>query len=84
MWITCRLCQNCSQGYPQSALACSPGEGPGQKAKSPGFWMNPGLGIGQCSVRVEPVKRLTQPVRYTESDLLVREFTERAALRRTA
>ncbi len=37
-----------------------------------------------AGVRVEPVKRLTQPVRYTESDLLVREFTGRAALRRTA
>ena len=28
-----------------------------------------------CSVRVEPLKPLTQPVLYTEDDLHVRQFT---------
>ena len=28
-----------------------------------------------CSVRVEPLKPLTQPVLYTEEDLHVRQFT---------
>jgi hypothetical protein len=37
-----------------------------------------------AGVKVEPVKRLTQPARYTDRDLLVREFTGRAVLRRTA
>jgi hypothetical protein len=37
-----------------------------------------------AGVKVEPVKRLTQPVCYTERDLHVREFTGRAALRQTA
>jgi hypothetical protein len=35
-------------------------------------------------VKVEPVKRLSQPVFYTESDLCVRQFTGRAARRRSA
>jgi hypothetical protein len=35
-------------------------------------------------VKVEPVKRLSQPSLYTERDLHVREFTGRAALRQTA
>jgi hypothetical protein len=35
-------------------------------------------------VKVEPVKRLSQPVLYTERDLHVREFTPRATLRQTA
>jgi hypothetical protein len=37
-----------------------------------------------AGVKVEPVKRLSQPVLYTESNLHVREFTGRAALRQTA
>ena len=28
-----------------------------------------------CSVRVEPLKPLTQPVLYTEDDLHIRQFT---------
>jgi len=35
-------------------------------------------------VKVEPVKRLTQPAVYTDDDLHVRQFTGRAALRRSA
>lgn len=35
-------------------------------------------------VKIEPLKRLTQPSLYTESDLHVRQFTVRAALRRSA
>jgi hypothetical protein len=35
-------------------------------------------------IKVEPLKRLTQPVLYTERDLNVRQFTGRAALRQTA
>jgi hypothetical protein len=35
-------------------------------------------------VKVEPVKRLSQPTIYTERDLHVRQFTGRAALRRSA
>lgn len=35
-------------------------------------------------VRIEPLKRLTQPSLYTERDLNVRQFTGRAALRQTA
>jgi hypothetical protein len=35
-------------------------------------------------VKVEPVKRLSQPSLYTERDLHVREFTGRAALRQSA
>jgi hypothetical protein len=37
-----------------------------------------------AGVKVEPVKRLSQPALYTERDLHVRLFTGRAALRRTA
>jgi hypothetical protein len=35
-------------------------------------------------IKVEPLKRLTQPLVYTESDLHVRQFTVRAALRQSA
>ena len=35
-------------------------------------------------VKIEPLKRLTQPSLYTERDLHVRQFTGRAALRQTA
>jgi hypothetical protein len=35
-------------------------------------------------VKVEPVKRLSQPILYTEHDLHVREFTGRAARRQSA
>jgi hypothetical protein len=35
-------------------------------------------------VKVEPVKRLSQPVLYTERDLHERQFTARAVLRRSA
>ena len=35
-------------------------------------------------VKVEPLKRLTQPTLYTERDLHVRQFTGRAALRQNA
>ena len=35
----------------------------------------------EMGVKVEPVKRLTQPALYTERDLHVREFTGRAARR---
>jgi len=38
----------------------------------------------EAGVKVEPVKRLSQPSLYTERDLHVREFTGRAALRQTA
>jgi len=37
-----------------------------------------------AGIKVEPVKRLTQPPLYTERDLNVRQFTGRAALLRTA
>jgi len=37
-----------------------------------------------AGVKIEPLKRLTQPSLYTERDLLVRQFTGRAALRQTA
>src|SRR4051812_31803371 len=37
-----------------------------------------------AGVKVEPVKRLSQPLIYTERNLHVREFTGRAALRQTA
>ena len=35
-------------------------------------------------VKVEPVKRLSQPSAYTDRDLRIREFTARAAHRRIA
>ena len=35
-------------------------------------------------VKIEPLKPFTQPVVYTERDLIVRRFTGRAALRQTA
>jgi len=38
----------------------------------------------EMGVKVEPVKRLTQPALYTERDLHVREFTGRAARRQSA
>jgi hypothetical protein len=38
----------------------------------------------KAGVKVEPVKRFSQPELYTERDLHVREFTGRAALRQTA
>jgi hypothetical protein len=38
----------------------------------------------EAGVKIEPVKRLTQPVLYTERVLHLREFTGRAALRQTA
>jgi len=41
------------------------------------------LPIDEKGVKVEPVKRFSQPVLYTERDLHVREFTGRAALRQT-
>ncbi|HEX6463582.1 MAG TPA: hypothetical protein VFZ98_03990, partial [Vicinamibacterales bacterium] len=34
-------------------------------------------------VKIEPLKRFTQPLVYTERDLKVRQFTGRAALRQT-
>jgi hypothetical protein len=37
-----------------------------------------------AGIKIEPLKRLTQPPLYTERDLLVRQFTGRAALRQTA
>jgi hypothetical protein len=37
-----------------------------------------------AGVKVEPVKRVSQPVVYTERDLNLRTFTARAALRQTA
>src|SRR5438874_641601 len=37
-----------------------------------------------AGVKVEPVKRLSQPLLYTERDLHVRHFTGRAALRQSA
>jgi hypothetical protein len=37
-----------------------------------------------AGIKVEPLKRFTQPSLYTERDLHVREFTGRAALRQTA
>jgi hypothetical protein len=42
------------------------------------------LPIEDAGVKVEPVKRLTQPALYTERDLHVRQFTGHAARRRTA
>jgi hypothetical protein len=38
----------------------------------------------KAGVKVEPVKRLSQPLVYTESHLHVRQFTGRAALRQSA
>jgi hypothetical protein len=37
-----------------------------------------------AGIKIEPLKRLTQPALYTERDLNVRHFTGRAALRQTA
>jgi len=37
-----------------------------------------------AGIKIEPLKRLTQPVLYTERDLHVRQFTGRAAHRQTA
>ena len=37
-----------------------------------------------CSVRIEPLKPLTQPVLYTEEDLHIRQFTDRARRRALA
>ena len=37
-----------------------------------------------AGIKVEPLKRLTQPELYTERDIHVRQFTGRAALRQTA
>ena len=42
------------------------------------------LPIDEAGVRVEPVKRLSQPPLYTERDLRVRQFTGRAALQQSA
>src|SRR6185436_3301072 len=38
----------------------------------------------EAGVKVEPVKRLSQPELYTERDLHVRQFTGRAARRQSA
>jgi len=37
-----------------------------------------------AGIKIEPLKRLTQPPLYTERDLHTRQFTVRAALRRSA
>jgi hypothetical protein len=37
-----------------------------------------------AGIKIEPLKRLTQPLIYTERDLKVRQFTRRAALRQNA
>jgi hypothetical protein len=52
----------------------------------PQRYMSPcsALPVEESGVKVEPVKRLSQPLLYTERDLHVRRFTGRVALRQNA
>jgi hypothetical protein len=52
----------------------------------PQRYMSPctALPIDDAGVKVEPLKRFSQPAIYTEGDLHIREFTGRAALRQSA